>query len=276
MERKIWIVGSGVWADKIYSSITTNTNFPTLRVAARDFQFPYPNIGPQDLIWIASRPHLQLKILFEIVEVFAGNVVIEKPYAMNSDEYSLLTSLISERINVHLSTPWLHSILWQDFFKIMIDSKINSLKGKRVGNIRRSYCSPIEDRIPHDIYLLQSLVHAGMLTLNTFATLDLVPIQPLDGNLATLSSESLSLQLEIGFGERTEAYWEVTSGTEVIILDFAKHKITAKELERSFEHKRNESLSNMLRAILNGEDKTYNQSTVVETLFKLTVKGKAA
>ena len=133
-------------------------------IGARDFSELEPSkilelIEKYDLCWIATKPELQEVILARLSN-FNCNVILEKPLATSAQSWRDVASLISNsKCRVFFSQPWTFSKLWQSFVsEISKLNSPNSIQILRSGQEYRSDFTALQDWLPHDLYLLESLL----------------------------------------------------------------------------------------------------------------------
>ena len=266
MINRVWVVGSGIWAGKIESSLLTYSKFRVTKVGAREFEAIYKNIKSNDLVWIASRPEVQISILQNFLEPYPGYIILEKPYGLSKRDLTYVKSLIGAKDRVFLSTPWLYSSLWRSAMELISSNKIIQLHGKRVGPVMRSYCSSVEDRLPHDLYMLQYLKDNSSLEPSKLSF-----INSTKAELGFLETDNEVVKIEIGHSETLVAFWKITISTGHIIVNFDTHHIFAKGRLLSHHSTRDKPLTQMLERILSGKRLLHNQVGLIDTMLELSV-----
>ena len=216
--KELLIIGSGPWPQKIKSILNTNNNqLKVTSIGARDFlSFSVTNIKKyinDQIVWIATIPTIQLEILNKI-KLNSNSVIIEKPFATNSNELKSLINLLSESKNIlYLSEPWKHSKTWK-FIKNKITEQ-NSLQNiviYRGGPNIRTYINPVWDWIQHDLGLVGELLkeyqgenEIGFKWLNDGNTL----------NLKIISGSQFSIEINVGYFSKRVEYWEINGKEKV-------------------------------------------------------------
>ena len=115
-------------------------------------------IENHDLVWIATLPDLQLKILKLLGSFPDRKIIIEKPISINNSINKELFSMFSSELNLFISRPWNFSKLWLHFKEnIKMHGEIKSLFVEHSGEILRDYINPPQDWLHHDICLIQEL-----------------------------------------------------------------------------------------------------------------------
>jgi hypothetical protein len=197
----ILFIGAGKWSNKVSEILNEkDSKYVCEVVSSRDFLELNSNsvetaklFDTFDFIWIATDPKTQLRVLRKVISA-KPKIILEKPIAGNKIELEELFDLVtSNPIDVYLSQPWTHSCLWQ---KILMEIKFDTSKIQlsfiRGGEVTRPYLSPILDWIPHDLYLLASVVN-------------FLEISPDEISLLEEDRKSDLLTIRIRLGNRGEA-----------------------------------------------------------------------
>ena len=115
-------MGAGTWAHKIEAVCNEATSGIQNKLnPARQF-LNSGNISEEELtsydrIWICTQPRLQLEVLGKLTN-YPGVVILEKPYAENSQDYFTLFNLSQDKKSrIILSQPWTFSNAWRSFKK---------------------------------------------------------------------------------------------------------------------------------------------------------------
>lgn len=161
--HNLLIIGSGAWPRKINSIIQSNNR--ELNVSskgAREFLSFSPESISQSIvnhiIWIATRPNLQLEILNKIAN-HNNKVIIEKPFVTNIEDLEATMNIFNKTSNrLYLSEPWKHSKVWaKEKNSISNDKNFQNIDINRGGPIERTYINPVLDWIQHDLGLVGEL-----------------------------------------------------------------------------------------------------------------------
>ena len=176
----ILFIGSGEWSQKVSDIIVASgSRLEPVVISARNFLSTEKQALPEgwkleefNFIWITTFPDMQLKIL-EKLQSLDSKIVLEKPIALTLEDIQKLDSIIPKmKSSVYLSEPWTFSKLWESASKQILrnykDLEINVL---RVGNLERERISPGLDWLPHDLYLLASLMQAKQLGIESLKLL---------------------------------------------------------------------------------------------------------
>jgi len=161
-----------------------------------------------DLIWIATRPDIQVKIL-ELLKTRNIRILLEKPLARDLEELAELEKLVTESTGqIYSSQPWRFSDLW---LKTRINLKdLTSLNSTRVSPKLRAFITPELDWIAHDLYLLADLEIDP-----SFLDLEEVHRSEDERTHYVLSSKILSCQFtfSVGFAKIRTNRWDFETRT---------------------------------------------------------------
>lgn len=158
----IAVIGQGLWGHKLTQSLKKNSsNHEVDLLSARDFLVePRPKL--YDVVWIASRPSEQVKVL-ELAKSSAKSIILEKPICADLEDYTRVEKLLmNDVLNIGLSRPWCFSNVWLKTTEIIKSWEMSgaSVMFKRTGPAAHTFITPVEDWIPHDIYLASDLFPA--------------------------------------------------------------------------------------------------------------------
>jgi hypothetical protein len=174
-EAKLAIIGRGVWPLKIKSSLKSNFQNLDVKVfSARDVisnsKLVQKNLF--NVIWIATRPSLQLKLLERLLNK-SHTIILEKPLGSNSAEIESLSQFLKGYSSgvVAPSNPWTYKTICLEVMELMKNEGLCAAKVEitRRGPNRRSYLSSVGDWIPHDLYLLEKIFDLKTITFNEIA-----------------------------------------------------------------------------------------------------------
>ena len=121
---KLIIIGSGKWPLKIQTVLNqSNSSLQIDVISARKFlespKFAPSHISTDSIIWIATRPDTQLKILEKLKQV-DKKIIIEKPVVVNMSQLETLKLLLAETKNdIFPSEPWKYSEIWAETRRIL-------------------------------------------------------------------------------------------------------------------------------------------------------------
>jgi predicted dehydrogenase len=192
----ILFIGDGEWSSKVSRIILQqDPNFHAEIVGARHFlsvsetSSMYINaLHNIEFVWIATNTSLQAKVL-EKLKTIKTKVVLEKPIAQTSTELMELKSTIfNSASDVYLSQPWTYSDIWKKFSSLLEQkNSVNKIVIFRGDNRFRSDVTPGLDWIPHDLYLIASVI--GQFEIDT---------SQVDVEIASHTSENISIVIKAG------------------------------------------------------------------------------
>jgi hypothetical protein len=234
----ILFIGSGEWSQKVSDIIVASgSRLEPVVISARNFLSTENQALPKgwnledfNFIWITTFPDMQLKIL-EKLQGLDSKIVLEKPIALTLEDIQQLCSIIPKmKSSVYLSEPWTFSKLWESASKQILrnykDLEINAL---RVGNLERKKISPGLDWLPHDLYLLASLMQAKELEMGSLELLSSRG-SPEEVLLDYQVGEAVRVNLQAGKSDSRRANWRISAGDENCLeIDFDSKKIIRKE-----------------------------------------------
>ena len=150
----IHIVGSGPWAKKVTQVLEKSSlAFNIHRSDARHFIENTGNINLDgSIIWLATRPTLQLSIL-ESLSKFPATILLDKPVVNDLESLNRLKELkLRSRSIFRMVQTWQCSQLWAISFSPL--RELHSIQIERNYVESREYISPNLDWLPHDFSLL--------------------------------------------------------------------------------------------------------------------------
>lgn len=232
--ESILFIGHGEWSRKVSDIIVASeSRLKPVVISARDFLSTEKQALPKGLlledyniIWITTFPEMQLKIL-EKLQYLNSKIILEKPIALTLEGIKQLQSIIPRvKSSVYLSQPWTFSKLWESATTQILenyeDLEIDAL---RVGELERTRISPSLDWLPHELYLLASLMQSTELR---------------DESLKLLSSRGSSreisldyqvgnvmrVNLQAGKSDHRRARWRIAVADRVVLeIDFDTKKV---------------------------------------------------
>jgi hypothetical protein len=203
---KILFIGAGVWSAKVSKIIhEQDPNLEVQVIGAREFldwsdnSSEYRNaLHGNEFVWITTNPSSQSKVLTKLKNI-KTKVILEKPIAQNHFELQEIKDAIScSSSDIYLSQPWTYSEIWKKSLFLLSENKsLNKILFKRGDYKVRSDIAPGIDWIPHEIYLVASLVEQ-------YATKN----SEVEVEVSSYSPKRISLNVKIG----TRLYLEIESG----------------------------------------------------------------
>jgi hypothetical protein len=158
----------------------------------------------------------------------------------------------------------MYTTLWQFFKDNIVKNDIIGIEGQRLGNIIRSYCDPVEDRIPHDLYLLRDLFGDKILENLTIERNSTHPKLR-----ASLASGDSKIGIDLGFDDLEVSFWEVSTLDVMTTLDFRSHSYRERNLTKSFAQDQKIALPRMLEAFLGFKPETCRNQALIHCLRNL-------
>ena len=237
-ETKLAIIGRGTWPLKIKSSLESNFQGLYVRVFSSREVISNTAVVHENgfnAIWIATQPSLQLKILENLSDVFQ-TIILEKPLGSNSAEIQSLIHVITAhpfRV-VAPSNPWSYETACLETVELikrggLIAAKIEITRG---GTNRRSYLSPVEDWIPHDLYLLGQIFDSDVISFTEISGTR-------ETAVANFVSERFQTEITVnsGFTEERVAELIYSKDSKEIRTNFMSGRISINGKEHSFRAK---------------------------------------
>ena len=236
--ESILFIGQGEWSQKVSNIIVaSDSRLKPVVISARNFLSTKKQALPGGLIledfnfiWITTYPEMQLKIL-EKLQDLNSKIILEKPIALTLEDIKQLHSIIPKvKSSVYLSQPWTFSKLWESAAtQVLQNYKDLEIDVLRVGELERMWISPSLDWLPHELYLLASLMQSKKLE---------------DESLKLLSSrgsskeicldyqvgEDMRVKLQAGKSASRRAYWRISVADQIRLeIDFDSKRIIKRE-----------------------------------------------
>jgi len=220
--QNLLIIGSGAWSRKISSIVKSNNQeLNVSSISARDFLDLGGGALPQaindQLIWVATRPNNQIDILNRIIS-YTNKVIIEKPFATNSDEVKKIKDILNKTYNrLYLSEPWKHSKIWANAKNSISKNKnFQDIVINRGGPIERTYINPVWDWIQHDLGLVGQL----LLEQNDNILIDLEWVQRNKTlNIKLVLPDRFRFEINIGYFPEKIANWKINGETKIDFIN---------------------------------------------------------
>ena len=170
--ESILFIGNGEWSQKVSNIlVASESRLKPVVISARDFLNTEKLALPEgriledfNFIWITTFPEMQLKILEQLQEL-NSKIILEKPIALTLEDIKQLHAIMPKvKSSVYLSQPWTFSKLWESASKQILKSHGElEIYALRVGELEREKVSPSLDWLPHELYLLASLMQSSEL-----------------------------------------------------------------------------------------------------------------
>jgi len=265
--KSIAVIGHGVWGKKLTKSIQKASIRNQVEwVSSRAFLSDTPK-RIFDVVWIAGRPGSQAKTL-EIAQLISKLVILEKPLGATLNDFLRVEELIKgANTKIGLSMPWCFSNTWltlQERIKYW-DLKGASLTFQRCGPVAHSYISPIEDWIPHDIYLASDILPS----YEAHASVKVIKKSFRESVISLELEREITLNFEFKVSSSKESKLKLVTSTGTANIDFLNKKliINGEASEVSISSGLDEINRNLLAAI-NGEASKTIQSVRTQTWMK--------
>jgi predicted dehydrogenase len=233
-------------------------------IGARDFsQLDSESISEiltqHQLYWIATKPNLQLSI-FSQISKHGCKVILEKPLATSGQSWAELTELVSNaNSQVFFSQPWTFSELWNCALAEFEDLNFPiSVEIYRTGQEYRADFTAKQDWLPHDLYLVESLIYKLNLSKEEIAVL---PSE--NSSLNTIYiGDKVRVMINFSIGSARRMQWKITAG-QGISLDIDFSRMTLKKWrENTIVSERTYSTDHPLANMVNQYFTTFDDERV--------------
>ena len=232
--ESILFIGHGEWSRKVSNIIVASgSTLKPVVISARNFLSTEKQALPKGLvlddfniIWITTFPEMQLKIL-EKLQDLNSKIILEKPIASTLEDIEQLLLIIPRvKSSVYLSQPWTFSKLWESATtQILENYKDLEIDALRVGEFERTRISPSLDWLPHELYLLASLIQSRGLRDESLRLLSSRGSSK-EVNLDYQVGNDVRVNLQAGKSEYRRAYWRISVADQIILeIDFDGKKI---------------------------------------------------
>jgi predicted dehydrogenase len=235
--ESILFIGHGEWSKKLSSIIAASeSRLKPVVISARNFLSMETQVFPQgciledfNFIWVTTFPDMQLKIL-EKLQDLNSKIILEKPIALTLEDIKQLQSVLPKvKSSVYLSQPWTFSKLWESAStQILRNYKDLEIEALRVGGLERQRLSPSLDWLPHDLYLLASLMQSKELENEPLKLLSSRG-SPKEVCLNYQVGEDVRVNLQAGKSASRRAYWKISVADQIRFeIDFDSKRIIKK------------------------------------------------
>jgi hypothetical protein len=236
--ESILFIGDGKWSKKVSEIISaSDASLEPIVISARNYlengSAALPkgaNLENFKFIWITTFPDVQLKILNKLQD-FNTKIILEKPLALTIEDIQKLASIVPKmKSTIYLSQPWTFSNLWESALTQM-SGYLNGLEihSVRQGELQREAISPSLDWLPHDLYLLASLMQSEGLKNDALKLLS----SRGSSNQVLLDYQigaDARLSFQAGKSETRRANWCISVNAQILLeIDFDSRKIIKKE-----------------------------------------------
>jgi len=236
--ESILFIGDGKWSKKVSEIISaSDASLEPIVISARNYlengSAALPkgaNLENFKFIWITTFPDVQLKILNKLQDLNT-KIILEKPLALTIEDIQKLASIVPKmKSTIYLSQPWTFSNLWESALTQMSGYlKGLEIHSVRQGELQREAISPSLDWLPHDLYLLASLMQSEGLKNDALKLLS----SRGSSNQVLLDYQigaDARLSFQAGKSETRRANWCISVNTQTLLeIDFDSRKIIKKE-----------------------------------------------
>ena len=236
--ESILFIGHGKWSQKVSNIIVASeSRLKPVVISARDFlnteklSLPEGRILEDfNFIWITTFPEMQLKILEQLQDL-NSRIILEKPIALTLEDIKKFHSILPKvKSSVYLSQPWTFSKLWESASTLILQSHENlEIDALRVGKLQRERISPSLDWLPHELYLLASLMQSrelGNESLKLLSSKGSSKEICLDYQVG----EDMRVNLQAGKSASRRAFWSISVADQIRLeIDFDSKRIVKRK-----------------------------------------------
>lgn len=236
--ESILFIGNGEWSRKVSNIlVASKSRLKPVVISARDFLNTEKLALPEgrilkdfNFIWITTFPEIQLKILEQLQDL-NSKIILEKPIALTLEGIKQLHSTLPKvKSSVYLSQPWTFSKLWESASTQILqnhgDLEIDAL---RVGELQRERISPSLDWLPHELYLLASLMQSRELGNESLKLLSSKG-SSVEICLDYQVGEDMRVNLQAGKSASRRAFWSISVADQIRLeIDFDSKRIVKRE-----------------------------------------------
>jgi hypothetical protein len=233
--ESILFIGQGEWSRKVSNIIVeSRTRLKPVVISARNFLSTGKHALPEGLvledfrfIWITAFPEMQLKILEQLQDL-NSKIILEKPIALTLEDIKQLHAIMPKvKSSVYLSQPWTFSKLWESASKQILKSHEElEIYALRVGELEREKISPSLDWLPHELYLLASLMQSRELE-NEYLKLLSSKGSSKEICLDYQVGKDVKINLQAGKSASRRAHWRILAADQIRLeIDFDSKRVT--------------------------------------------------
>ena len=233
--ESILFIGQGEWSRKVSNIIVeSGTRLKPVVISARNFLSTGKHALPEGcvfedfrFIWITAFPEMQLKILEQLQDL-NSKIILEKPIALTLEDIKQLHAIMPKvKSSVYLSQPWTFSKLWESASKQILKShKELEICALRVGELQREKISPSLDWLPHELYLLASLMQSREFE-NEYLKLLSSKGSSKEICLDYQVGKDVKINLQAGKSASRRAHWRILAADQIRLeIDFDSKRVT--------------------------------------------------
>lgn len=233
--ESILFIGQGEWSRKVSNIIVeSGTRLKPVVISARNFLSTGKHALPEGrvledfrFIWITAFPEMQLKILEQLQDL-NSKIILEKPIALTLEDIKQLHAIMPKvKSSVYLSQPWTFSKLWESASKQILKSHEElEIYALRVGELEREKISPSLDWLPHELYLLASLMQSRELE-NEYLKLLSSKGSSKEICLDYQVGKDVKINLQAGKSASRRAHWHILAADQIRLeINFDSKRVT--------------------------------------------------
>ena len=233
--ESILFIGQGEWSRKVSNIIVeSGTRLKPVVISARNFLSTGKHALPEGcvfedfrFIWITAFPEMQLKILEQLQDL-NSKIILEKPIALTLEDIKQLHAIMPKvKSSVYLSQPWTFSKLWESASKQILKSHGElEIYALRVGELEREKISPSLDWLPHELYLLASLMQSREFE-NEYLKLLSSKGSSKEICLDYQVGKDVKINLQAGKSASRRAHWRILAADQIRLeIDFDSKRVT--------------------------------------------------
>lgn len=269
--KSVAIIGQGLWGHKLTQSL--NKHRADLQVdllSAREVLREPPS-KKYDVIWIASRPNEQVRVL-ELSVSKSKLIILEKPICEKIEDFARVEKILAlDDLSFGLSRPWCFSSAWLNATEILKSWEwgCSSVKFRRRGPVSHTYITPVEDWIAHDIYLASDLFPTFE---NDFAV-GYLKSNPNEFELSLYSRNETTLNFSFIESTSKESTVEVVSPSGELFVNLSENVILLNGERMEIVNPNNyDSICRNLYAEINGDNKRTRQLIRTQKWIKTLIE----
>ena len=259
----VLIIGKGTWGTKLNEILqrdcpTLNITSISARELLSDINRNYLLLENSSLVWIATAPEVQLKLL-KLLNNFQIKVILEKPSFLTKPQFEELILQINNKTEVFMSEPWKYSSTWQFTKQLIKEKRPTNIKVRRGSELVRNNIPSWLDWCFHDLSLIYDLnsinsLESDLIIKNSCAEIN-------------IWTNEHKLDLVCGLMPRKIATWEFND----VIIDFNASSYSQGNKRNVLEM--NMPLANQLTSCLKAESNIQELETKLMFYYKVIEKG---
>ena len=265
------IIGQGLWGHKLTQSLNKHrADFQVDLLSAREVLSEPPS-KKYDVIWIASRPNEQVRVL-ELSVSKSKLIILEKPICEKIEDFARVEKILAlGELSLGLSRPWCFSSAWLNATEILKSWEWggSSVKFRRKGPASHTYITPVEDWIPHDIYLASDLFP----TFEDDFAVRYLRSNPNEFELSLYSRNETTVNFSFLENTSKESTIEVDSPSGELFVNLSENVILLNGERIEVASPNNyDSICRNLYAAINGENKRTRQLVRTQKWIKTLIE----